>query len=344
MLSDGPMAGAVVELDPRIDQHRRELTGFCYRMLGSAVDADDAVQEVLVRAWKGLTSFEGRSSIRSWLYKIATNVCLDALESRKRRALPVDMSPSPSAPVIASLGSPLVESAFVQPMPSDRLIQPVADPAEQAVLRNSVRLAFVAALQHLPPKQREVLILCEVLRWSAAEVATLLETTVASVNSALQRARATMETVKGSALGDSLKPTNAGALSPEHTQLLRRYVAAFESYDMSTLATLLAENAIQSMPPYSLWLQGRDNLITWMLGPGAPCEGSRLIAMDLNGTPAFAQYRHNPDRSWTRWALQLLDIRDGRIEEMTFYLGPDLFERFGLPLEPPEALVRSAAH
>lgn len=311
-----------VDLDPRIAEHRRELTGYCYRMLGSAADADDAVQEVMVRAWKGLDRFGGRSSVRTWLYRIATNVCLDQLAARKRRALPVDMSPAPSPPVSSSLGTPLVETAFVEPIPTDRL--PAADPADKVMLHESIRLAFVAALQHLPAKQRAVLILCEVLRWKAQEAAELLETSVASVNSALQRARATMAELQADETGEE-------PLDEERATLLQRYVEAFEAYDMTRLATLLADDAIQSMPPYSLWLSGRDDVIAWMVGPGAECRNSTMVPIDLNGAPGLAQYKPDPKGGYAPWGLHLLDIYNGRVQQITIYLGARLFEQFGLP-------------
>src|SRR5580765_1233784 len=228
-----------------LEQHRRELTAHCYRMLGSPFEAEDAVQETLLRAWKSLDRFEGRSSLRSWLYRIATNVCLDLLDGKERRARPMDLGPA-GEPVIENLHTP--EVPWLQPVP-DSL---VADPAEAVASRETIRLAFVAALQHLPPRQRAVLILCEVLRWKAGEVAELLETSTASVNSALQRARATLE-------ASDLDITEAPAKVDEaNEELLARYVAAFEAYDMEALTALIHEDATQSMPPYDLWLTGRE--------------------------------------------------------------------------------------
>src|SRR3990170_271722 len=203
-----------IDLESRLEQHRRELTAYCYRMLGSPFEAEDAVQETLLRAWKGYDRFEGRAAVRSWLYRIATNVCLDMLNGRERRATPMDLGPA-REPIEANLNT----------LPEVTWIQPIPDPAEEAVARETIRLAFVAALQHLPPRQRAVLILCEVLRWQASEVAELLDTTVASVNSALQRARATLADVQGARLDP---PTD-----PEQQALLGKYVEAFESYDMS---------------------------------------------------------------------------------------------------------------
>ena len=200
-----------------LEQHRRELTAYCYRMLGS-VDAEDAVQEAYLRAWRGFEGFEGRAALRSWLYRIATNVCLDMLEGRKRRARPMDLGPA-GEPVAANLNA-LDEVTWIEPMPDSRIVTE-GDPAEVVVQRDSIRLAFIAALQHLPPRQRAALILCEVLRWKASEVAELLDTSVASVNSALQRARATLETVE-------LSVTSATLLDGADAELLRRYVDAFE--------------------------------------------------------------------------------------------------------------------
>src|SRR5437773_3374108 len=213
------VTAAPSELDLRLEQHRAELIGYCYRMLGSPFDAEDAVQETLLRAWRGIDRFEGRAALRSWLYRIATNVCLDMLDGRTRRARPMDLGPA-RAPEAANLNT-LPEATWIQPIP-DSLLAPEGDPAEVAVARDTIRLAFVAALQHLPPRQRAVLILCEVLKWQASEVAELLETSVASVNSALQRARATLETRDLSSAEELERPDQ---------ELLERYVKAFERYD-----------------------------------------------------------------------------------------------------------------
>ena len=313
------------ELELRLEQHRSELTGYCYRMLGSTFDAEDAVQETLVRAWRGFDRFEGRSAVRSWLYRIATNVCLDLLDGRKRRAMPMDVGPS-REPVAENLHM-LPEVTWIEPMPVSR-VAPDADPAELAVARETIRLAFVAALQHLPPRQRAVLILCEVLKWKASEVAELLETSVASVNSALQRARATLETTEVSASPASTELDEADA------ELLDRYVAAFEAYDMDALTSLIREDAIQSMPPYDLWLRGRDDIFTWWVGPGAGCRGSRVVpAPDANGSPAFGQYKPSATGAgYEPWALQVLEVEDARIVGLTFFLDTErLFPLFGLP-------------
>ncbi len=308
----------------QLERYRVELTGYCYRMLGAA-DAEDAVQEAMLRAWRGMDRFEGRAQLRSWLYRIATNVCLDMLESRKRRAMPVDLGPA-GAPELANL-SPRPDAEWIQPMP-DALVVPDGDPADVAVARETVRVAFVAALQHLPPRQRACLILCEVLRWSAQEAAELLETSVASVNSALQRARATLA-------GRGLDRDAAGA-SPAGADpaLLERYVAAFEGYDIDALTELIHEDAVQSMPPFALWLSGREDMFTWWWGPGIACRGSRVLpAGTANGLPAFAQYK--PAESgdgYEPWALQLVRVEDGAIAELTFFLDVQaLFPVFGMP-------------
>lgn len=316
------------ELDPRLLEHRRELTGYCYRMLGSAFDADDAVQETMVRAWRGLGDFEGRSALRSWLYRIATNVCLDQLSGRQRRALPMDLSGSPWQPVPASLAARRPGTAWVEPVLDRQVVAEDADPAEQAVQRESIRLAFVSALQHLPPRQRAVLLLREVLRWRAEEVAQLLDTTVASVNSALQRARATMAAVGGEA--------DTEPLDDVHRALLERYVDAFERYDVEGLVALLHEDATQHMPPFEMWLRGRADIGTWMLGPGAECRGSRVLATTANGAPALAQWRPRAGGGFEPWALHVLEVRDGRVAHISSFLDldNDLFRRLGLPAEP----------
>ena len=317
------------ELDPRLLEHRRELTGYCYRMLGSAFDADDAVQETMVRAWRGLADFEGRSALRSWLYRIATNVCLDQLSGRQRRATPMDLSGSPWQPVEASLAARRPGTAWVEPVLDRQVVAEDSDPAEQAVQRESIRLAFVSALQHLPPRQRAVLLLREVLRWRADEVAQLLDTTVASVNSALQRARATMAEVGGE---EETEP-----LDDVHRALLERYVDAFERYDVEGLVGLLHEDATQHMPPFAMWLRGRADIGTWMLGPGAKCRGSRVLPTLANGAPAFAQYRPRDGGGHEPWALHVLEVRAGRVAHISSFLDldNDLFRRLGLPVEPP---------
>jgi RNA polymerase sigma-70 factor (ECF subfamily) len=320
-----PTAGP--ELDARLESHRIELTGYCYRMLGSAFEADDAVQETLVRAWKAIDRFEGRSSLRSWLYKIATNVCFDLLEGRQRRALPMDMGPAQVADA-SLLGTPLPDAAWLQPVPEARVVPSQADPATIAELRDTIRLAFVATLQLLPPNQRAVLILREVLQWPAAEVAELLGTSVASVNSALQRARATLASADTSSTSPS-----AADLDEQQQDLLRRYVEAFESYDMDRLTALLTEDASWSMPPYALWLQTHEDIRTWCLGPGIGCQGSRLVPVQANGAAAYAQYKPDPGGGHSAWSLQVLDVTGDRITGIIFFLDVEaIYPLFGLPL------------
>ncbi len=306
-----------------VEQYRRALTAYCYRMLGSPFEAEDAVQDTLLRAWRNLDRFEGRSALRSWLYKIATNVCLDMLSGRERRARPMDLGParSPDGPI----GGILPEVTWIEPVP-DRMVVSEGDPADVAESRETIRLAFVAALQHLPPRQRAVLILCEVLGWRATEVAELLETTVASVNSALQRARATMASTEAG--------TTPPRLEQPERELLARYVEAFERYDMDALTSLIREDATQSMPPYELWLSGRDHILGWWVGPGAGCRGSRVLpTFTANGMPAFGQYKPSESGSgFDPWALQVLEFDDGKVAEFTFFLGTaTLFPLFDLP-------------
>jgi RNA polymerase sigma-70 factor, ECF subfamily len=307
-----------------LESHRRELTGYCYRMLGSPFEAEDAVQDTLLRGWRALERFEGRSSLRSWLYRIATNVCLDMLDGKKGRARPMDLGAarSPDGPI----GEILPEVTWIEPLPDGRL-PGEDDPAVVAESRETIRLAFVAALQHLPPRQRAVLILCEVLHWKASEVAELLETTVAAVNSALQRARAALESAEVADAGQ-------GRLSEHDRELLSRYVDAFQRYDMEALTALIHEDATQSMPPYELWLSGREDVLGWWVGPGAACRGSRVIpTMTANGSPAFGQYKPSETGAgYDPWALQVLEVADGRIVEFTFFLGTErIFPLFGLP-------------
>jgi RNA polymerase sigma-70 factor, ECF subfamily len=305
-----------------LEQHRQELTAYCYRMLGSPFEAEDAVQDTLLRAWRSLDRFEGRSALRSWLYRIATNVCLDMLNGKERRARPMDLGPS-HEPVESNL-STLPETTWIEPVPEGL----AGDPADVVASRETIRLAFVAALQHLPPRQRAVLILCEVLRWKASEVAELLESSVASVNSALQRARATLESNHVSASDP------APSLDEADRELLARYVEAFERYDMDALTSLIRQDATQSMPPYDLWLSGRDDIFSWWLGPGIGCRGSRVIpTVAANGSPAFGQYKPSETgRGYDPWALQVLELSNGRIVELTFFLSTErLFPLFGLP-------------
>jgi RNA polymerase sigma-70 factor (ECF subfamily) len=310
------------DLERGLEQHRTELTAYAYRMLGSAFEAEDAVQETFLRALKGFEGFEGRAALRSWLYRIATNVCLDMLGGKERRARPMDLAPAKT--VDAPLGEPLPEVTWILPVPDDRVVPEDGDPAEVAESRETIRLAFVAALQHLPPNQRAVLILHEVLRWKASEVAGLLETSVASVNSALQRARATLAAADVEALSE---PDGE-----DQRALLERYVDAFERYDMDSLTSLLQQDATWNMPPYELWLQTHDDIRRWCLGPGIGCRDSRLIPTTANGSPAFGQYKPALDGGHEPWSLQVLEISGGRIAGITFFLDTaSLFPLFGLP-------------
>ncbi len=316
---------AVADVSPELEAYRSELLGYCYRMLGSTFEAEDAVQETLLRAWRAIDRFEGRSALRSWLYRIATNVCLDMLSGRERRARPMDLGPARSADT--PLPAPLEESVWIEPIPDGRVV-PEGNPADVAVARESIRLAFMAALQHLPPRQRAVLILREVLRWQASEVAELFDTSVASVNSALQRARATLAERR-----ISLETVEPGPLDEGTEALIARYVDAFERYDMDALTALLQEDASWNMPPYDLWLQTHDDIRAWCLGPGIGCEGSRLVPVQANGSPAFGQYKPSAEAGVLEpWSIQVLEITDGRISGITFFLDTArYFPTFGLP-------------
>jgi RNA polymerase sigma-70 factor, ECF subfamily len=311
----------------QFEQYRNELTGYCYRMLGAISEAEDAVQETMIRAWKAFDRFEGRSSVRSWIYRIAHNVCIDMLNGRNRRARPMDIGGVGA--VDEPLPPPLPENVWLQPAPDGRVLRPETDPGELATERDSIRLAFVAALQHLPARQRAVLILREVLRWHADEVAELLDTSVASVNSALQRARATLAAADLQDT-DAFDPTDDA-----QRQLLDRYLDAFERYDMDALVTLLRDDVVQSMPPFDLWLRGADQVTAWMVGPGAACRGSRVVpAPAANGMPAFGQYKPPtaPGEPYRPWALHVLEISGGEIVGLNFFLDTEtLFPIFGLP-------------
>ncbi|WP_435129931.1 sigma-70 family RNA polymerase sigma factor [Actinacidiphila sp. bgisy144] len=340
----GP-AGPGGGIEERLEAHRAELTGYCYRMLGSAFEAEDAVQETMVRAWRGAGGFEGRASLRSWLYRIATNVCLDSLKAGRRRARPMDLSPAGRADAMLPDRTPAAE--WVEPVPDVRALPSSGDPADVVVSRESIRLAFVAALQHLPPRQRAVLILREVLAWKASETAELLGTTVASVNSALQRARATLAGAGVSSSHEagqtpSGAPTSGPAAAPaamdrEQQLLLERYVDAFERYDLDALTELLHQDATLSMPPYPMWLRGHEQIRAWLTGTGRECEGSRLLPVAANGTLGFGQYRRDPaGRGHRAWALQVLEVSAGRVSGLNSFLDVQrLFPLFGLPLELP---------
>jgi RNA polymerase sigma-70 factor (ECF subfamily) len=316
--------GSAEDLELRLEEYRPELTAFAYRMLGSAFEAEDAVQETLIRAWRGYGRFEGRSTLRSWLYRIATNVCLDMLKARERRARPTDLGPAGTADT--PLGDALPEERWIEPIPDGRVLPESADPAEMAESRETIRLAFVAALQHLPPRQRAVLILREVLRWKADEVAELLGTTVASVNSALQRARSGLARSGVTATGPP-EP-----IDDSRRALLARYVDAFERYDMDSLTALLREDATWSMPPYELWLRGHLDIRRWCLGPGIGCRDSRLVPTTANGSPAFGQYKPSPNGGREPWSLQVLEVSGDRISGISFFLDTSRwFPLFRLP-------------
>ncbi|TPQ20563.1 sigma-70 family RNA polymerase sigma factor [Streptomyces sporangiiformans] len=325
-MSDGTTT--TEDLDVRLEKHRVELTGYCYRMLGSSFEAEDAVQDTLVRAWRSYDKFEGRSSMRSWLYRIATNVCLDMLTAGNKRARPMDLTDS--TPLAQAALTPRPDNTWLEPMPDARVLPTVSDPAEAAVAKESVRLAFMAALQQLPPKQRAVLILREVLAWKASEVAELLGTTVASVNSALQRARATLAERDGAAT----EAATSDPLDADQQKLLERYVAAFEGYDMTALTALLHEDAVMTMPPFDLWLSGPEDITGFMTTLGAPCANSHLVPVAVNGLPGFAQYKPDPDKGGhTAWAVQVLEISGGRIAGFHCFLDTERwFPLFGLPL------------
>jgi RNA polymerase sigma-70 factor (ECF subfamily) len=316
---------ADADIEATLETYRSELTGYCYRMLGSTFEAEDAVQDTFLRAWRSFDQFEGRSAVRSWLYRIATNVCLDALNGRKRRERPIDMGPA--SPAARGLPDPLSEESWVEPIPDGRVMPAGGDPAAVAEARESIRLAFVAALQHLPPKQRAVLILREVLRWHADEVADLLDTSVPSVNSALQRARATLA-AKQLRDGDPADPLDA-----EQKALLSRYLRAFEDYDMDALTSLLQQDATWSMPPYDMWLQTHDDIVEWCLGPGIGCKGSRLIPTRANGRFAFGQYKPDPvNGGLAPWSLQVIETSGDRISGIVFFLDTErFFPLFDLP-------------
>ena len=312
------------DLGRLLDAHRADLVGYCYRMLASPFEAEDAVQETMLRAWKAYDRFEGRAAMRTWLHRIATNVCLDMLRSKQHRARPMDLGPA-REPIEANLKT-LPEVTWIEPIP-DTLVASDPGPEQSAMAKESVRLAFVAALQHLPAKQRAALILCEVMSWKAAEVAELLEMSLAGVNSALQRARATLKT-------GGVDESRATIVDEKKRDLLKRYVEAFERYDVSLLTDVIRADAKQSMPPFDLWLQGRDDMFRWWFGAGIGCKGSRVIpAGTANGSPAFGQYKPSATGSgYEPWALQVVELTPEGVGEITFFLDTaKLFPLFGLP-------------
>jgi RNA polymerase sigma-70 factor (ECF subfamily) len=309
-------------IEDELEAHRRALTGYCYRMIGSGAEAEDAVQETMVRAWRSADKLHERGALKAWLFKIASNVCLDMLQSAQRRAQPMDMGPASSADT--PLGPQLADSVFVRPIADAKVLPESGDPAELAAEKETLRLAFVAALQHLPARQRAVLILREVLRWQATEVAELLDTSVASVNSALQRARATLDELDLDASGPS-------TVEGDQRELLANYVKAFESWDMSGLVALLKEDASFSMPPWPLWVVGPEEIVAFMTGPGAKCEGSKLLVTEANGCPAVGLYNPTPEGDYAPWAIVVVETSDGRISGLQHFLYPELFAEFGLP-------------
>jgi RNA polymerase sigma-70 factor (ECF subfamily) len=332
--------------DPaELESYRRELTAYCYRMLGSGFEAEDAVQDVMVRAWRHGDRFEGRSTVRTWLYRIATNVCLDMLDGRSRRARPMDLGAADTPDL--SVGPPLAESTWVRPVPDGRVVPDDADPAERAVLRESVRLALVAALQHLPPKQRTVLILCEVLRWRADEVAALLETTVASVNSALQRARAAVE----QKLPQQSQQATLRALGDDGlSELVDRYVDAWERNDVDTVVTMLAEDSTFAMPPLATWFGGREEIAIFLAG--SPMSGDwdwKVVRTRANGQPALAFYAWDPEQSaYLPFALNVLALEGEKVRDVTAFINrvapsSDREVIARMPDHPTDRLAHAAA-
>jgi RNA polymerase sigma-70 factor, ECF subfamily len=322
MVADASTSRDLVDPDA-LEQHRRELTGYCYRMLGSAFEADDAVQETMLRAVRVSDGFEGRGSLRSWLYSIATNVCLDMLRGRARRASPMGLGPS-SPPEGSALGPRLPKYAWVTPIADARVLSEYSDPAEIAAARETIRLAFVTALQHLPARQRAALVLCQVLRFNAAEAASVLGTTIPAVNSALRRARTCLAALPSE--------DRVAEVDSDHAELLARYVHAFERYDIDALVKLLHEDVVHTMPPYAMWLRGAADVSAWMRGAGSNCRGSLLIPTRANGCPAFGQYRLDSGGGHKPWALLVLEVSAGRVATIHAFLDTDrVFPLFALP-------------
>ena len=330
------------ETDPQTDRDfmalvepmRGELMAHCYRMLGSVHDAEDLVQETYIRAWRAFHGFEGRSSLRTWMYQIATNTCLTALQSRKRRPLPTGLGAPASDPSDALQTRP--EISWLEPMP-DTLVAGTApqDPEATAVTHDSIRIAFIAALQHLTPTQRAVLILRDVLNWRAAEVAVALDTTVAAVNSALQRARAHVEKLAPAEEASS----QLSADDPEVKAKLERYVAAFEAYDIDTIVEMLTTDAIWDMPPFTAWYQGNTEIgrLIATQCPATKAGDMRMVPTTANGQPAFGLYMRNVDGRMLPFQLQQLTLGPNGVERVTAYFDLSLFETFGLPAEVPAA-------
>ena len=304
----------------QLEPLRRELTGYCYRMLASPFDAEDAVQETLLRAWRGLSRFEDRSGLRPWLYRIATNVCFDMLKSRTRRALPAEVTPAATGQFV--MGAPRSEATWIAPISDELVAAPDPDPGDVAVSRESIRLAFIAALQHLAPRQRAVLILRDVLRWQASEVAEFLETTETGVNSMLRRARSA---IAGADL-DAIP-----ASSPEIEQeILAGYVDAFQRYDVDALVDLLHEDVLIAMPPFELWLRGVGDARTFLASMD---DGGhdRVIPVAANGQPAVAVWRPDPTTGTLEaYALMVIEIAGDKIASIHAFLDPAIFAAFGL--------------
>lgn len=317
----GPRVTGVVSAE-QLEPYRHELTGYCYRMLGSIHEAEDAVQDAMVRAWRALDRFEDREGLRPWLYRIATNVCIDMSKGRARRALPMDVAPAQSGELVR--GDVRPEAFWIGPAPDGMVLpSPEDDPAERAVARESVRIAFIAALQHLAPRQRAVLILRDVLRWPAAEVGVLLETSTTAVNSTLRRARA--------AVGDAQPDLTPREPSTEDREVLAAYVDAFERDDIDGLVALLRDDAILEMPPFELWMRGPADISRWMVKAEAFGQ-ERFTPVSANGAPAVAVYRTlEPGGAPQAFAIQVLDVVEGRIGAIHVFLEPALFGLFGLP-------------
>jgi len=301
---------------------RPELVGYCYRMIGAYAEAEDAVQDTMIRVWQGIDRLHHRSALRSWVYRIATNVCLDKLRSAKRRALPMDLSGAAAAVEEPKDNLPL--TAWIGPIPDAS-----GDPAALAMNKESIRLSFIAVLQLLPPRQRAVLILNDVFRWSAGQTAEAMDMTVGAVNSALQRARATMKQAR--LRSEALRDVDADV----DGRLLDGYVEAFEQYDLDRLLSLFREGASLSMPPYTMWVQGTTDIASFYRATRSHCEGSRLVPVRANGgCPAYAQYvPAGRDGALVPWSLHVLEIQDGRIAHIHHFIDPSLVAKFGLPAQ-----------
>ena len=310
-----PTTGELADFDELTHRYQRELLAHCYRMSGSVHEAEDLVQETFLRAWKASADFQGRSSVRTWLYRIATNVCLTNLEGRPRRPLPTGLG-TPDAPA----GDALEQNNEVA------WLEPVPDAAVVVAERDSIRLAFVAALQHLPARQRAVLILRDVLRWSAAEVAEALDTTTAAVNSALQRAHAQL--ADRGLTEETVRPD----LTPEQRQLLDRYVDAFWRKDVDTIVSMLTAEAVWEMPPFTSWFRGAEN-IAWLIGNECPgdCHDMPMLATSANGQPAFGLYMRTGEGDFVPFQIQVLDLDGDRVRHVSAFFDTSLFATFGLP-------------